>query len=95
MAEEVRIYSFVSLSFLNLSYFFGPHPLVIDIFSSQLPHLATSYAAVNALVTLGGDRALSSINRWCNLFVYDRYLFSKRQLMLPVGDLRVNYHFSE
>uniref|UniRef100_A0A1J3DEG9 Protein farnesyltransferase subunit beta n=1 Tax=Noccaea caerulescens TaxID=107243 RepID=A0A1J3DEG9_NOCCA len=29
----------------------------------QLPHLATSYAAVNALVTLGGDRALTSINR--------------------------------
>ncbi|XP_059670160.1 protein farnesyltransferase subunit beta-like isoform X2 [Cornus florida] len=29
----------------------------------QLPHLATTYAAVNSLVTLGGDRALSSINR--------------------------------
>jgi protein farnesyltransferase subunit beta len=29
----------------------------------QLPHLATTYAAVNALVTLGGDKALSSINR--------------------------------
>lgn len=29
----------------------------------QMPHLATTYAAVNALVTLGGDRALSSINR--------------------------------
>lgn len=30
----------------------------------QLPHLATTYAAVNSLVTLGGDKALSSINRW-------------------------------
>lgn len=29
----------------------------------QLPHLATTYAAVNALVTLGGDKALQSINR--------------------------------
>ncbi|KAK8644239.1 hypothetical protein V6N13_123551 [Hibiscus sabdariffa] len=29
----------------------------------QLPHLATTYAAVNSLVTLGGDKALSSINR--------------------------------
>ncbi|KAF2565521.1 hypothetical protein F2Q68_00026937 [Brassica cretica] len=29
----------------------------------QLAHLATSYAAVNTLVTLGGDKALSSVNR--------------------------------
>lgn len=29
----------------------------------QLPHLATTYAAVNALTTLGTERALSSINR--------------------------------
>ncbi|KAF3582477.1 hypothetical protein DY000_02033672, partial [Brassica cretica] len=29
----------------------------------QLPHLATSYAAVNTLVTLGGEKAFSSINR--------------------------------
>ncbi|XVE67941.1 hypothetical protein DITRI_Ditri09bG0028100 [Diplodiscus trichospermus] len=29
----------------------------------QMPHLATTYAAVNSLVTLGGDKALSSINR--------------------------------
>uniref|UniRef100_A0A0D9V5E4 Protein farnesyltransferase subunit beta n=1 Tax=Leersia perrieri TaxID=77586 RepID=A0A0D9V5E4_9ORYZ len=29
----------------------------------QLPHLATTYAAVNALVTIGSERALSSINR--------------------------------
>lgn len=33
-------------------------------FSLQLPHLATSYAAVNTLVTLGGDKAFSSINRY-------------------------------
>lgn len=29
----------------------------------QMPHLATSYAAVNSLITLGGPKALSSINR--------------------------------
>ncbi|OAY25814.1 protein farnesyltransferase subunit beta isoform X2 [Manihot esculenta] len=29
----------------------------------QMPHLATTYAAVNSLITLGGRRALSSINR--------------------------------
>ncbi|KAL9239234.1 hypothetical protein vseg_013574 [Gypsophila vaccaria] len=29
----------------------------------QMPHLATTYAAVNSLITLGGDKALSSINR--------------------------------
>lgn len=29
----------------------------------QMPHLATTYAAVNAIVTLGGQKALSSINR--------------------------------
>ncbi|MQL88388.1 hypothetical protein Taro_020946 [Colocasia esculenta] len=29
----------------------------------QLPHLATTYAAVNSLITLGNERALSSINR--------------------------------
>ncbi|KAG2308005.1 hypothetical protein Bca4012_083045 [Brassica carinata] len=30
----------------------------------QLAHLGTSYAAVNTLVTLGIDKALSSIDRW-------------------------------
>ncbi|OVA07598.1 Prenyltransferase/squalene oxidase [Macleaya cordata] len=36
----------------------------IDFLSRcQMPHLATTYAAVNSLITLGGDRALSSINR--------------------------------
>lgn len=29
----------------------------------QMPHLATTYAAVNTLITLGGDKALASINR--------------------------------
>ncbi|XP_052196604.1 protein farnesyltransferase subunit beta [Diospyros lotus] len=29
----------------------------------QLPHLATTYAAVNSLITLGGQRSLLSINR--------------------------------
>ncbi|CAM8976567.1 unnamed protein product [Rhodiola kirilowii] len=29
----------------------------------QLPHLATTYAAVNSLITIGGEKALSSINR--------------------------------
>ncbi|XP_077238665.1 prenyltransferase family protein [Tasmannia lanceolata] len=29
----------------------------------QLPHLATTYAAVNSLITLGSERAFSSINR--------------------------------
>ena len=34
-----------------------------------MPHLATTYAAVNSIVTLGGQKALSSINRW-SLFFY-------------------------
>ncbi|XP_042029392.1 protein farnesyltransferase subunit beta-like [Salvia splendens] len=29
----------------------------------QMPHLATTYAAVNALITVGGQNSLSSINR--------------------------------
>ncbi|XP_066334386.1 protein farnesyltransferase subunit beta-like [Miscanthus floridulus] len=29
----------------------------------HLPHLATTYAAINTLVTIGSERALSSINR--------------------------------
>lgn len=28
-----------------------------------MPHLATTYAAVNTLVTIGSERALSSVNR--------------------------------
>ncbi|CAN7059690.1 unnamed protein product [Brassica rapa subsp. trilocularis] len=45
----------------------------------QLAHLATSYAAVNTLVTLGGDKALSSINR-CFL----------RRMKDPDGGFRVH-----
>ena len=33
-----------------------------------MPHLATTYAAVNALITVGGERSLSSINRWSVMF---------------------------
>lgn len=29
-----------------------------------MPHLATTYAAVNTLITLGGEKSLASINRW-------------------------------
>lgn len=29
-----------------------------------MPHLATTYAAINALITVGGHKSLSSINRW-------------------------------
>ncbi|KAK9272849.1 hypothetical protein L1049_003227 [Liquidambar formosana] len=35
----------------------------------QMPHLATTYAAVNSLITLGGHRSLSSINRH-NLYTF-------------------------
>ncbi|RVX08883.1 Protein farnesyltransferase subunit beta [Vitis vinifera] len=36
--------------------------MVVDL-GRQMPHLATTYAAINALITLGGHRSLSSINR--------------------------------
>jgi len=32
--------------------------------SLQMPHIATTYAAVNTLITLGGQKSLASINRW-------------------------------
>ncbi|KAG1368044.1 Protein farnesyltransferase subunit beta [Cocos nucifera] len=57
------IFPFVFLCFLHLldlrkdkdgGYGGGP---------GQLPHLATTYAAVNTLITLGSENALSSINR--------------------------------
>ena len=32
--------------------------------NSQMAHLATTYAAVNALVTVGGEKALGSIDRY-------------------------------
>jgi len=34
----------------------------------QMAHLATTYAAVNSLVTIGGEKALASINRYNRLF---------------------------
>ncbi|KAL6549945.1 hypothetical protein OROMI_020433 [Orobanche minor] len=36
--------------------------MVVDL-PGQLPHLAKTYAAVNSLVTLDSERALSSINK--------------------------------
>lgn len=86
MAEKVRIYNFWSafFSFLFFSTSNG------DIFS-QLPHLATTYAAVNALVTLGGDKALSSINRWCILFSLWSVSFIKSLVMFPLEYLHVTH----
>ncbi|KAJ4729203.1 Protein farnesyltransferase subunit beta [Melia azedarach] len=49
----------------------------------QMPHLATTYAAVNALISLGGDRSLTSINR-------DKmYMFLKR-MKDPSGAFRMH-----
>ncbi|KAL4590255.1 hypothetical protein LXL04_003181 [Taraxacum kok-saghyz] len=33
----------------------------------QMPHLATTYVAGNSLITLGGHKSLSSINRCCQI----------------------------
>ncbi|ONI19544.1 hypothetical protein PRUPE_3G284100 [Prunus persica] len=49
----------------------------------QLPHLATTYAAVNALITVGGDQALSSINR-CELYKF------LQQMKHPSGGFRMH-----
>lgn len=49
----------------------------------QLPHLATTYAAVNSLITLGGSRSLSSINR-------DRVHNFLRQMKQPSGGFRMH-----
>ncbi|XP_075651887.1 protein farnesyltransferase subunit beta isoform X2 [Castanea sativa] len=49
----------------------------------QLPHLATTYAAVNALITVGGERSLSSINR------EKVYMFLKR-MKQPSGAFRMH-----
>lgn len=48
-----HVWFFSYFMIINFSYSF-----------QQLPHLATTYAAVNSLVTLGSQKALSSINRW-------------------------------
>lgn len=34
----------------------------------QYPHLAPTYAAVNALCIIGTDEALSVVNRWVKLY---------------------------
>ncbi|KAL8475490.1 hypothetical protein ACS0TY_028225 [Phlomoides rotata] len=34
-----------------------------------MPHLATTYAAINALITVGGHKSLSSIHRE-NLYAF-------------------------
>ncbi|XWS32770.1 hypothetical protein CRYUN_Cryun22dG0018200 [Craigia yunnanensis] len=49
----------------------------------QMPHLATTYAAVNSLVTLGGDKAFSSINR-------EKVYTFLRQMKDPSGAFRMH-----
>ncbi|KAF8011439.1 hypothetical protein BT93_J1912 [Corymbia citriodora subsp. variegata] len=49
----------------------------------QLPHLATTYAVVNSLITLGGSRSLSSINR-------DKVYNFLRQMKQPSGGFRMH-----
>ncbi|KAI4320467.1 hypothetical protein MLD38_033943 [Melastoma candidum] len=49
----------------------------------QMPHLATTYAAVNSLITLGGSRSLSSIDRGA------LYTFF-RKMKQPIGGYRMH-----
>uniref|UniRef100_A0A803QLV5 Protein farnesyltransferase subunit beta n=1 Tax=Cannabis sativa TaxID=3483 RepID=A0A803QLV5_CANSA len=49
----------------------------------QMPHLATTYAAVNSLITVGGHEALSSINR------STLYMFLQR-MKQPSGGFRMH-----
>nr|XP_029144309.1 protein farnesyltransferase subunit beta [Arachis hypogaea] len=49
----------------------------------QMPHLATTYAAVNTLITLGGDKSLASINR-------DKLYGFLRRMKQPNGGFRMN-----
>lgn len=49
----------------------------------QMPHLATTYAAVNALISLGGEKSLSSVNR------SKMYTFLKR-MKDPSGAFRMH-----
>ncbi|KAH9607992.1 hypothetical protein KSS87_003389 [Heliosperma pusillum] len=49
----------------------------------QMPHLATTYAAVNSLITLGGHKALSSIHR------NSLYAFLQR-MKYPNGSFRMH-----
>ncbi|MED6134948.1 hypothetical protein PIB30_041761 [Stylosanthes scabra] len=49
----------------------------------QMPHLATTYAAVNTLITLGGDKSLASINR-------DKLYGFLRRMKQPNGGFRMH-----
>ncbi|CAL0298960.1 unnamed protein product [Lupinus luteus] len=49
----------------------------------QMPHLATTYAAVNALITLGGQKAFASINR-------DKLYGFLRRMKQPNGGFRMH-----
>ncbi|KAL2897424.1 Protein farnesyltransferase subunit beta [Bienertia sinuspersici] len=49
----------------------------------QMPHLATTYASINALITLGGNRALSSINR-------DKLYAFLQRMKDPCGSFRMH-----
>ncbi|CAJ1946745.1 unnamed protein product [Sphenostylis stenocarpa] len=49
----------------------------------QMPHIATTYAAVNTLITLGGQKSLASINR-------DKLLGFLRRMKQPNGGFRMH-----
>jgi hypothetical protein len=55
--EFIAVDLLMRIKYKGFLYAFFCPPLL------QLPHLATTYAAVNTLVTIGSERALSSINR--------------------------------
>ncbi|KAK2991442.1 hypothetical protein RJ640_028525 [Escallonia rubra] len=50
--------------FAILNVFYRVDVCFLVLRCHNLPHLATTYAAVNTLMTLGGYRSLSSVNRW-------------------------------
>jgi protein farnesyltransferase subunit beta len=44
-----------------------------------MPHLATTYAAVNSLVTIGGETALASINRYeYSLHATSKFIYANK-----------------
>ncbi|KAL2335647.1 hypothetical protein Fmac_016860 [Flemingia macrophylla] len=49
----------------------------------QMPHIATTYAAVNTLITLGGQKSLASINR-------DKLYGFLRRMKQPNGGFRMH-----
>ncbi|CAK8533620.1 unnamed protein product [Lathyrus sativus] len=49
----------------------------------QMPHLATTYAAVNTLITLGGEKSLASVNR-------DKLYGFMRRMKQPNGGFRMH-----